>query len=54
MHFSKMFDISFIKTPPRNSMFIHLVYKDDKTISFIYIFILNLVLVILIIYKGKH
>ena len=36
----KMFDISFIKPPSRNSMLFHLVYNEDKIIYFLYIFIL--------------
>ena len=33
---TKIFDISFSKTP-RNSMFIHLVYNEDRIIYFLYI-----------------
>ena len=35
-----MLDISFSKPPSRNSMFTHLVYNEDKVISFLYIPIL--------------
>ena len=35
-----MFDISFSKPPSTKSMFIHLVYNEDKIISFLYIFVL--------------
>ena len=34
-----MFEISLSKPPSRNSMFIHLVYNENKIISFRYIFI---------------
>ena len=37
-----MFDVSFSTTPSTSSMFIHLVYNEDKKISFLYIFILIL------------
>ena len=56
----KIFDISFSKPRPRNSMFIHPVYKEDKIISLhIYIYNFNLhgmVYDIYMIYliKGKH
>ena len=32
-----MFNVSFSKPPSRNFMFIHLVYNEDKVISFLYI-----------------
>ena len=35
----KIFDISFSEPPPRNSMFINLVYNEDKIIAFLYIYI---------------
>ena len=34
-----MFDISFSNLPSRSSMFINLVYNEDKIISFLYVFI---------------
>ena len=35
-----MFDFSFSNQPSRNSMFIYLVYNEDKINSFLYAFIL--------------
>ena len=33
----KSFDTCFSKTPSRNSMFIHLVYNEDKITLFLYL-----------------
>ena len=35
----KVFDINFSTPPSRNSIFIHLVYNEEKIISSLYIFI---------------
>ena len=34
-----LFDITFSKPPPRNSMFIQLLYNEDKIIAFLDIYI---------------